>query len=209
MLRRSGYDLSDWTQKKYTLGLDFPNLPFWLEGSGLRITQSQAILLHAAKKARLMGATDEARAQALELLGVSADLRDAFVTLSYGDFDAGRGGFVSGPLASTVKSLEAFAAKSAGPYLLGGACRCAALAALRCADAPLPRSCPAAELTFVDFVWADLLEQLVTLEPACLAAAPTLKKLIDAVYALPNVAAYRASPAYIDRPYNNKMAKFK
>jgi glutathione S-transferase len=183
--RSSGFDLSDWTNKKYTLGLDFPNLPYWIEGN-LRITQSQAILLHVAKKARLMGGTDEARAQALMLLGVSADLRDAFVTLSYGgSFDTARGAFVSGPLASTIKSLEAFAAKSGGPYLLG------------------------AELTFVDFLWADLLEQLVTLEPACLAGAPMLKKLIDTVYALPKISAYRASPAYIDRPYNNKQAHFK
>ena len=179
-----GFDLSDWTDKKYTLGLDFPNLPYWIEGD-LRITQSQAILLHVAKKARLMGATDESRAQALMLLGVSADLRDAFVSLSYGgSFDTARGAFVSGPLAATVKSLEAYAAKSGGPYLLG------------------------TELTFVDLLWADLLEQLVTLEPSCLAAAPTLKKLIDAVYALPKVAAYRASPAYIDHPYNNKQAQF-
>ena len=123
-LRRSGYDLSDWTDKKYTLGLEFPNLPFWIEGN-LRITQSQAILLHVAKKARLMGATDEARAQALMLLGCSADLRDALVTLSYGGtFDADRDAFVTGPLARMVKCLEAFAAKhaSSGPFLLGGAC---------------------------------------------------------------------------------------
>ena len=182
-----GYDLSAWTSKKFALGLDFPNLPYWVEGE-LRITQSQAILLHVAKKARLMGGTAEARAQALMLLGVSADLRDAFVSLSYGGaFDTARGAFVAGPLAGAVKSLEAFAAKraAAGPYLLG------------------------AELTFADFVWADLLEQMVTLEPACLAGAPTLKKLIDTVYALPNVAAYRASPAFIDRPYNNLLAQFK
>ena len=61
----------------------------------------------------------------------------------------------------------------------------------------------------MDFVWADLLEQLVTLEPSCLAAAPTLKAHMGAVNALPQIAAYRASPAFIDRPYNNAMAQFK
>ena len=58
-------------------------------------------------------------------------------------------------------------------------------------------------------MWADLLEQMVTLDAACLAGAPTLKKHMDAVFALPSVAKYRASPAYIDRPYNNLMAQFK
>lgn len=66
-----------------------------------------------------------------------------------------------------------------------------------------------AELTFADFVWADLLEQMVTLEAACLASAPTLQKHMAALFALPKVAAYRASPAFIDRPYNNLMAQFK
>lgn len=129
----SGWNLDDWLSKKHTLGLDFPNLPFWIEGD-LRITQSTAILLHVAKKARLMGSTPEARAQALMLLGVSADLRDKFVALSYGaGFDAARGPFVSGPLAAAVASLEAFAAKhaAAGPYLLGGACRVPLAAVVR------------------------------------------------------------------------------
>ena len=61
----------------------------------------------------------------------------------------------------------------------------------------------------MDFVWADLLEQLETLEPTCLAGAPALRKQMDAVFSLPKVAAYRASPAFIDRPYNNLMAQFK
>ena len=61
----------------------------------------------------------------------------------------------------------------------------------------------------MDFVWADLLEQLVTLDAGCLAAAPTLQKHLAAVFALPNVAAYRASPDFIDHPYNNLMAQFK
>jgi glutathione S-transferase len=59
---------------KHTLGLDFPNLPYFIDGD-LKLTQSDAILLHVAKQARLMGATDEARALALMLLGVAADLR--------------------------------------------------------------------------------------------------------------------------------------
>lgn len=170
---------------KRTLGLDFPNLPYWIDGE-LRLTQSQAILLHLAKKARLMGSTDEARAQALMLLGVSADLRDAYVALSYDSaFASAREPFVSGKLAQTVKRLEAYLVKTGGPYLLG------------------------AELTYVDLLWADLLEQLETLEPACLASAPKLKEHMKTVNDIPQIAKYRASPAFCDHPYNNLMAEFK
>ena len=116
------WDRSDWTAEKHTLGLDFPNLPYWIEGA-LKVTQSDAILLHAAKRARLMGSTDEARARALMLHGFAGDLRRAYVNFSYGPGgDAAREAFVSGPLAGAVAELEAFAAKTAGPFLLGGAC---------------------------------------------------------------------------------------
>ena len=61
----------------------------------------------------------------------------------------------------------------------------------------------------MDFVWYDLLEQMETLAPSCLEAAPQLRVCCAAVAALPSVAAYRASPDFIDRPYNNAMATFK
>lgn len=81
-----------------------------------------------------------------------------------------------------------------------------------CADAgaalPLLKCVPA-ELTFVDFVWADLLEQMAALAPGCLDSAPAARAACDAVAALPAVAAYRASAQFIDRPYNNPMAVFK
>jgi hypothetical protein len=49
-------------------------LPYYIDGE-LRLTQSDAILLHVAERARLLGATDGARAHALMLLGVASDLR--------------------------------------------------------------------------------------------------------------------------------------
>jgi hypothetical protein len=99
-------------------------MPYWVDGA-LRISESDAILLHVAKAARLMGSTDAKRAQALMLLGVARDLRGRYVSLSYGpDFAGNRGAFEQGPLAATVAQLEAFAVKHAEaeqPFLLGGA----------------------------------------------------------------------------------------
>lgn len=141
---------------KPTLGLDFPNLPYYLDGD-VAITQSDAILAHVARAASLDGSTPALRARAAMLLGLAADLRSpcvrlrmrmraylrahaltllfircSYVSLVYNNasFDAARAPFVDGTLAPMIASLEAFATKSAalGPFLLGSAfaLRCAA-----------------------------------------------------------------------------------
>ena len=54
------YDKTEWTDVKYSLGLLAPNLPYWIEPeSGLKLTQSRAILFHIAAA---HGLADRARA---------------------------------------------------------------------------------------------------------------------------------------------------
>ena len=95
------------------------------------------------------------------------------------------------------------------------------------------------DMTFADVVWYDLLEQSVAMDATCLQAAPHVQAMMAAVAALPQararslratarlrdgvtaddwlracslfaqIAAYRASPEFIDHPYNNVMASFK
>jgi len=43
------FDVSCWTSEKYALGLDFPNLPYLIDGD-LKITESQAILRYVVNK---------------------------------------------------------------------------------------------------------------------------------------------------------------
>ena len=42
---------------KNDVGLDFPNLPYWIDGN-IKLTQSSAILRHLARKFGLYGLTD-------------------------------------------------------------------------------------------------------------------------------------------------------
>jgi len=131
------------------------------------MTQSHAILLHVAGQAGLLGSTPEVAATALMLLELSREIRDPYVSLSYSAcFAEERGEFVAS-LPSPLARLEAFAAKSSA-FLCG-------------------------EFTFVDLVWADLLEQLVALEPTALDACPRLQAHSAACWALPKVAAYRGA----------------
>ena len=43
------FDRSCWTDVKFTLGLDFPNLPYFIDGD-LKITESQAIIRYVVNK---------------------------------------------------------------------------------------------------------------------------------------------------------------
>ena len=54
---KEGMDLSDWMNEKFTLGLPFPNLPYYIDGD-LKLTQSNAILRHLGRKYKLYGSTD-------------------------------------------------------------------------------------------------------------------------------------------------------
>ena len=46
------FDRSQWLNEKFKLGLDFPNLPYLIDGSH-KITQSNAILRYLARKHNL------------------------------------------------------------------------------------------------------------------------------------------------------------
>ncbi|MCP6711196.1 hypothetical protein NL489_28010, partial [Klebsiella pneumoniae] len=54
------YDQSQWLNEKFKLGLDFPNLPYLIDGPN-KITQSNAILRYIARKHNLCGETEEER----------------------------------------------------------------------------------------------------------------------------------------------------
>lgn len=56
---QTNFDDSCWTDVKYTLGLDFPNLPYMFDSSNnCKLSQSGAILRYIARKADLLGKDD-------------------------------------------------------------------------------------------------------------------------------------------------------
>ncbi len=77
------FDRSAWTSVKFTLGLDFPNLPYLIDReTGVGITQTLAVLKYIAKVSgseTLANGAPELSAYADMLANVAMDLRNGLV----------------------------------------------------------------------------------------------------------------------------------
>ncbi len=76
------FDRSAWTSVKGSLGLDFPNLPYYLDGD-IKVTQSNAILRYIARKHDLLGKTEDEKVRVDIMAEQSMDFRNGIVRLSY------------------------------------------------------------------------------------------------------------------------------
>nr|XP_008528319.1 PREDICTED: glutathione S-transferase Yb-3 isoform X5 [Equus przewalskii] len=76
------YDRSQWLSEKFKLGLDFPNLPYLIDGAH-KITQSNAILRYIARKHNLCGETEEEKIRVDILENEIMDTRMALARLCY------------------------------------------------------------------------------------------------------------------------------
>ncbi|XP_064138509.1 glutathione S-transferase Mu 7-like isoform X2 [Loxodonta africana] len=81
------YDKSHWLNEKFKLSLDFPNLPYLIDGPH-KLTQSNAILRYIARKHNLCGETEEEEIRMDILENQVMDTRMNFVMLCYNpDFE--------------------------------------------------------------------------------------------------------------------------
>lgn len=98
-------------QDKQNIGLDFPNLPYLIDGDK-KLTETNAILFYIAIKAgkrELIGDTDEKFVKVQTALGVINDLRANYYKLLFtrGDAEAERKeAFTNGPLKAKLDVLN-------------------------------------------------------------------------------------------------------
>jgi len=71
-----------WTNVKETLGLEFPNLPYYIDGD-TKITETQAILEHLARKHHLAGSNEEDYVWLSMTYGVIMDAYKPFAMMCY------------------------------------------------------------------------------------------------------------------------------
>jgi len=73
------FSREEWFSVKDTLGLDFPNLPYYIDGD-VKLTESVAIMLHIANK---HGSTLVGNSYSHMIMGVVVDFRERFTRLCY------------------------------------------------------------------------------------------------------------------------------
>ncbi|XP_004636970.1 glutathione S-transferase Mu 2 isoform X1 [Octodon degus] len=173
------YDRSQWLNEKFKLGLDFPNLPYLIDGTH-KLTQSNAILRYIARKHNLCGETEEERIRVDILENQVMDTRMQFIMLCYSpDFEQKKLEFLEG-LPDKMKLFSQFLGKL--PWFAGN------------------------KITFVDFLAYDILDQLRMFDPKCLEAFPNLKDFMSRFEGLEKISGYMKSSRFLPKPIFAKMA---
>ncbi|XP_040854544.1 glutathione S-transferase Mu 1 isoform X3 [Ochotona curzoniae] len=193
------YDQSQWLSEKFKLGLDFPNLPYLIDGTH-RLTQSNAILRYLGRKHNLCGETEEEKIRVDILENQVMDTRRQLIIVSYSpDFP------LSCKIVSAGADSHLFLQEKQKPEYLKS----------------LPdkltvysqflgkRSWFAGDkITFADFLVYDILDQNCLFAPGCLDAFPNLKDFMARFEGLPKIAAYMKSSRFLRVPVFLKSAKW-
>ena len=106
------FDKSCWFDVKEKLNMEFPNLPYYIDGR-VTLSQSNAILRYIAAQHDLTGTTELEQAKCLELQDVAMDFRNAAVRLFYNrrDYEEAKAKYLSTYLPTTLKRFETVLSK--------------------------------------------------------------------------------------------------
>jgi len=177
------FDRSSWFNEKFKLGLEFPNLPYWVDGD-LKITQSIAITRHVARQNGLAGTTDAERT------------RIDVVEQQIVDYRSHAGGLFYQPKAEYEAKKPEYEKNLQDKYqalsnYLGD------------------RKWFAGEnLSYADFLVHEFLDQHRLFSPGSFDKFKNLVEFMKRLETLPNVAKYMKSDRYMKWPLNNDQASF-
>lgn len=172
----------EWQSEKNKLGLDFPNLPYIIDGEN-RISQSNAILRYIARKHKMCGESEEEQIRIDMLENQIMDFRMGFAGVCYRpDFEKLKPGY----LEQLPAKLQMFS------HFLGN------------------RQWFAGDkITFIDFLAYDILDVHRMFEPKCLDQFANLKDFLDRFEALEKISAYMNSGRYLKNPVFWRIATWK
>nr|XP_022302683.1 glutathione S-transferase Mu 3-like [Crassostrea virginica] len=176
------YSREAWFSVKNTLGLAFPNLPYYIDGD-IKITQSNSILRYIGEKHGLLGKSAKEKVDCDMMVENAMDFRNGVVRLCYNkDYEKLKDDYFKNVM-DKLKQFNAF---------LGD------------------KSWFAGEnITICDFPMYELLDQHKLMKPGILDGFPNLVKFVERFESLPKIKAYMASDKFMSRPVNNKVAGFK
>ncbi|XP_046839864.1 glutathione S-transferase Mu 1-like [Xenia sp. Carnegie-2017] len=171
-----------WLKEKENLGLDFPNLPYFIDGD-TKITQSSAIIRYIARKHNLCGETDEEKTIVDMIENCIIDLRDEFYRVCYSsEFDK----LVDSYKKKVVEKLDRFEKFLGSKKYVSGD-----------------------KLTYPDFMFYETLDSLKILDKSIVEPFKKLMEFCERIEAIPQIAKYRKSNKFQERPINDPIASFK
>ncbi|GBN57164.1 Glutathione S-transferase Mu 1 [Araneus ventricosus] len=172
----------EWQRDKFSLGFDFPNLPYYIDGD-IKLTQSIAIVRYLGNKLGLDGKTDEQKRRVLVAEQQSVDFRDklrAFVVGSEYE-KTGKEAFLK-----SVQPMFQLWEKFLGDrkFLAGD------------------------DVTYVDFLVLENLDYYRLFHETILDDYPSVKAYFGRMKNLPELQEYKKSPVCRPWPIFGPMAKF-
>jgi len=177
------YDRTEWMDEKYKLGLDFPNLPYYIDGD-VKITQSAAILKYIARKHNLIANKTEDEIIKSDMLeNEAADLRMNFSRICYNpDFEKVKVDFIEKVLPSKLEQHSKFLGNN--KWFFGD------------------------RITYVDFFFYESYHCVRALTPSTFDKFDSLVQFMSRFEDLEPIKKYMKSDGFITYPYNGPMATF-
>merc|ERR1712071_163490 len=139
------FDKTCWFDIKSSLGFDFPNLPYYVDGD-VKITQSNAILRYIGRKNNLLGTDETERIRVDMMENEIGDFRSTFVSLCYNPNFADRHENYRKALPDRLAKFSNFLGENI--WLAGE------------------------HIAVVDFILYEMLDQHLLFEPKCLDGFP-------------------------------------
>nr|XP_053651519.1 glutathione S-transferase Mu 4-like isoform X2 [Cherax quadricarinatus] len=172
------FDRSEWLNEKFKLGLDLPNLPYYIDGD-IKITQSHAILRHLGRQNNMCGKTEKDKIKVDMLEHQAMDIRMGYIRLIYITYPTEKDQYLK-DFKTTMKALSDLLGSQ--PWFVGD------------------------QITFPDFLIYELLSVHLELDPTCLDKTNNLKEYVKRFEQLPKIKKYLESSRFIKAPLNGPMA---
>ena len=174
------YNLDNWLKVKYTLGFDYPNLPYLIDGD-FKMTESNAILRYISEKYKpeLLGTTIKEKAFVNMAVGVLTDLFSAKAKLMYQGKDCPGNEQFKKTMKNKLNDLNNILGKN--KFLAGE------------------------KITYPDFLMDEITESINELLEPIYNEYPNIKRHFETICEIPAIKKYRAERK--PRPYNGRTAK--
>jgi glutathione S-transferase len=170
-----GFEKPQWLKERFTLGLAFPNLPYYIHGD-VKITGSITIARYIANKHNLAGQTEEEKLQVDMLQQVGYDIIWSEVLkitrfIDPSTMEEEKAKYISGQLKIHLDNFSKYLGNK--KFFMGD------------------------NVTYVDFYLYHMFTTLAGFAPELFNKYPTFKTYMQTIEALPAIAKYMKSEKYV------------